>query len=256
MKKLLRNTLFFIRNLLDQVFSFCEVAILCYHSISDDAADTTVSAVRFDTHLAALKRKGYAFVSLDDVVAWYGSEMGNITLPSKAVALTFDDGYADFKTVALPILEKYAAPATIFIVGDREGYRAALGTDVSMLSDEDVAELEKHPLVSIGWHTKTHPNLATLSKEKVVQEISPLSPMKFFAFPGGNYSDTAIEAVKRAGFSAAFSIKRDLVTRGKNRWLLPRLVVLSSDTEKDVMQYASMAQHWYAMFRVWLKKYG
>lgn len=241
--------MFFIRNLLDPVLSFREVAVLCYHSISDDVADTTVSAERFDAHLSALKRKGYEFVSLGDVVLWYGSEMGSVTLSRKAVALTFDDGYADFKTAALPILEKYVAPATLFIVGDREGYRAALGTDVPILSDADVAGLEKHPLVEIGWHTKTHPNLAKLSKEEIVQEVDAPVPMRFFAYPGGNYSDDAIEGVKRAGFTAGFSIKRDLVVRGKSRWLLPRIVVLSDDTAQNVAQYVSMAQHWYAVVK-------
>jgi len=253
MKHLLFNTFHIIRNSLDPFLHFREVSILCYHSISDDQSDTSIPEDQFGKHIKTLKNANYTFVSLDDIFAWFSQ---NVSVPQKAVTLTFDDGYADFKTTALPILEKYNIPVTLFLVGDREQYRLNLGSDLAMLSDVDVAELEKHPLVSLGWHTKTHPNLAALSKENMGQEIIPPTPMSFFAYPGGNYSENAMGAVQNAGFSAAFSIKRDLVSRGKNRWLLPRIVILKNDSGKDLEHYVSMAQHWYASLRNVFKKYG
>jgi len=170
-------------------------------------------------------------------------------LPQKAVALTFDDGYADFKTAALPILEEQGIPATLFVVGDGTTYARGLQADIAMLAKSDVVKLAGHPLVETGWHTATHPNLARCDADTIRHEVTPPAPMRFFAYPGGNYSDSAIESVKQAGFTAAFSIKRDLVVRGKSRWLLPRIVVLRSDTEHDVVRYVSMAQRWYRMVR-------
>lgn len=254
MKKFLLNILYIVRQLLDPFLRFREISVLCYHSSSNDSSETSVSAQVFERQLEVLKNAGYSFVSLNELITWYDNEVeDSVAFPRKAMALTFDDGYADFKTTTLPILEKYSAPATIFIVGDREGYRAKLGTNVPMLSDADIVELKKHPFVEVGWHTKTHPNLAALSKEEVVQEITPPVPMRFFAYPGGNYSNAVIEAVKQAGFSVAFSIKRDLVSRDKDRWLLPRIVVLKKDTGHDILQSVSMAQHWYAVLRSWFK---
>lgn len=253
MKKFLLNILYIVRQILDPFLRFREISILCYHSISNDQSDTSVSANRFEEHIKALKTASYAFVSLDQIFAWFAQDT---SVPQKAIALTFDDGYADFKTTALPILEKYNIPATLFVVGDRERYRFNLGTDLVMLSDAGMRELEKHPLVSLGWHTKTHPNLVTLSKDEITQEITPPAPMKFFAYPGGNYSEDAIDVAQNAGFSAAFSIKRDLVSRDKDRWLMPRMVILCSDTAHDVLQYVSMAQHWYAALRAVRRKYG
>jgi len=253
MKPLLFSTFHIIRNLLNPFLRFREVSILCYHSISDDQSETSVSANRFEEHIKTLKGAGYDFVSLEEIFVWFSK---NASVPQKAVGLSFDDGYADFKTTVLPILEKYNISATLFLVGDREQYRLNLGTDLAMLSDADVVELQKHPLISFGWHTKTHPNLGILPKESMAQEIIPPTPMSFFAYPGGNYSENAINAVQNAGFSAAFSIKRDLVSRGKNRWLLPRVVILKSDSGKDLEYYVSVAQHWYASLRNFFKKYG
>jgi len=108
MKFFLGGTLFCIRNIFDSLCNFRERSILCYYLLSHDTAQTSITPERFDKHLRALKRAGYSFVSLGDVVAWYD---GANILPNKAIAVTFDDEYADFKTAALPILEKYNVPA-------------------------------------------------------------------------------------------------------------------------------------------------
>ena len=255
MKKFLLSILYIARQLLNPFFHFRERTILCYHSISDAPLETAVAVRAFKAHLAVLKRKGYEFVSLADMVSLFDGNSRD-TISRKVVALTFDDGYADFKTAVLPILEEQKIPATLFIVGNGATYASGLEADIAMLTENDVTELAKHPLIDIGWHTVTHPNLALCDTDILRYECTPPAPVRFFAYPGGNYSDAAVEAVTQAGFTAAFSIKRDLVSRGKSRWLLPRIVVLNSDTEHDVVQYISIAQHWYAVLRGVLRKYG
>jgi peptidoglycan/xylan/chitin deacetylase (PgdA/CDA1 family) len=87
-------------------------AILCYHRIgmggiplfSDLPTEVFEAEMRF-------VRNHYRVVSLDALC----EEMDNPTRNGNAVAITFDDGYRDLHTCALPILQKYQIPATIFL---------------------------------------------------------------------------------------------------------------------------------------------
>lgn len=84
--------------------------ILCllYHRVNnvrDQLYNLTVSPEEFDQHIKYL-RENYRTVRFDE----------NWNLISEdAIAITFDDGYADNYVYALPVLERYKVPATIFV---------------------------------------------------------------------------------------------------------------------------------------------
>lgn len=98
-------------------------AILIYHSIARVRRDPFAMAVspeQFAGHMAVLA-KHFTPLSLRELVAGLGTG----TLPERAVAVTFDDGYANNLGTALPILRANGIPATVFISsgyigGDRE----------------------------------------------------------------------------------------------------------------------------------------
>lgn len=91
--------------------------ILRYHSVSSsgDYRSPTISVhpEMFRRQMEFLSRH-YRVLSLGETVR--GLETGD--LPSKAVAITFDDGYRDNATEALPILVRYNLPATFFVTSD------------------------------------------------------------------------------------------------------------------------------------------
>lgn len=58
----------------------------------------------------------------------------------------------------------------------------------------------------IGWHTWSHRDLTKLSDEELEKEVTPIFPMKYFAYPYGKFNDMVIEAVKKAGFEEAWSV--------------------------------------------------
>lgn len=87
--------------------------ILIYHRVHprpDPMFPGEVDAERFDWHMALLRRYCHLLPLADGTA---GLKRGD--LPPRAVAVTFDDGYADNATVALPILEKHGIAATFFI---------------------------------------------------------------------------------------------------------------------------------------------
>jgi len=222
-KRALLRILLAFRDVLDPLVHFQEVSILCYHSISNTYLDTVVTPEVFERHLTVLEKSGAKFISLEQILAW---RAGTGILPRRAVALTFDDGYRDFVSTVLPILKEHNAPATVFVVGDNAAFRARLGNDLSLLTSEESKSFRTHPLVEIGYHSRTHANLAEISTADLEQECAPRFGARFFAYPGGRYSDAAINAVQNVGYAAAFSIKRGLVSRSSDLFLLPRNSVL------------------------------
>ena len=94
--------------------------ILSYHSIVEDPRVTDpilgISRDRasFEAHMQTLARN-FSPVTVEDVAQFAKSGR---KLPPRAVAVTFDDGFADNCEVALPILSRYGIPATFYIMVD------------------------------------------------------------------------------------------------------------------------------------------
>ncbi|MCC6197659.1 MAG: polysaccharide deacetylase family protein [Burkholderiales bacterium] len=89
------------------------LSILIYHrvhAVADPMFPSEPDAARFETLVARLRQR-FNVLPLDDAVA----RLQGGHLPSRALALTLDDGYADNLEVAAPILERHGVPATIFV---------------------------------------------------------------------------------------------------------------------------------------------
>jgi peptidoglycan/xylan/chitin deacetylase (PgdA/CDA1 family) len=87
--------------------------ILMYHRIAEADADPwrlAVSPSLFDEQLALLKKRRILLSLVEFGLLHRGGR-----LPAKAVAITFDDGYACNALAAAPLLAKHGAPATIFL---------------------------------------------------------------------------------------------------------------------------------------------
>jgi peptidoglycan/xylan/chitin deacetylase (PgdA/CDA1 family) len=88
--------------------------IVAYHRIAEPTLDPQllcVSPQHFAEHLEIMTR-AYAPLSLRAL----GQRVEEGRVPSRALVVTFDDGYADNLSHATPLLERYGVPATVFVV--------------------------------------------------------------------------------------------------------------------------------------------
>jgi len=225
--------------------------ILMYHMIKKHTTGKfkglRVSPGMFEKQVRYLKENGWHFVTMRELAEHREK------LPEKTVAITFDDGYEDNYTEAFPILKKYNAKATLYLVVDRHqrewsSRRKAKNDSGELmyepkLTDEQVREMIESGVFELGSHTLTHPNLLTLSPEEKYEEIvrsKELLEKKFgvactsFCYPFGLYNEKDEAIVKEAGYSNAtttqagienitytnlFRLKRITVSGKDNFWV-------------------------------------
>jgi peptidoglycan/xylan/chitin deacetylase (PgdA/CDA1 family) len=192
-------------------------SILVYHTIDDVNAATacaeTISPERFEQQLRWLSRRRHV-VSLEATLTRSQRE--------SLVAITFDDGYRDNLTVALPVLERFRLPMTVFVVA---GF---VGTD-GYLSKDELREISRHPLVTIGAHGLWHRDFNSLSTEDARHELTESrryleeiigKRVDLMAWPYGECNPELERLSGECGYRASWS-----VWKGNNgphsRWRVP-----------------------------------
>jgi len=202
-----------------------------------------VSPAVFEKQVRYLSENGWHFFTLTELIKQKSS------LPEKSVAITFDDGYSDNCTNALPILNKYNAKATIYLVVDRHNRewsskRKKKNSNNELmqepkLQDEQVIELIDSGLIEIGSHTMTHDNLPTLSQEQKQQEIiNSRNQLKetfniecdSFCYPFGLYDEADLKIAEQAGYSNATTVEKGINSfQQVNPYQLKRITISGKD---------------------------
>jgi len=197
--------------------------VLGYHGVAesrfrDDLSLLQISPSRFRAQIELLLVAGFRFVTMAELAQ---QADGGVPEPGLA-AVTFDDGMRNNRTVAMPILDEYGIPATVYVtigfIGGTSPWIGASG-DGTMLNEQELRELS-----SAGWelgaHTMTHPDMTTLDYEacrveidRSMEELKRIAgtPVRTFAYPSGRYGPETITAVRDAGLLAA-------VTTGSGSW--------------------------------------
>ena len=176
--------------------------VLMYHSIREeplgDYASVCLRPADFEAQLAWMRESGKTFVFADEYALFRPN----------TVALTFDDGYEDNYTTMFPLLEKYDACATIFLITKfigREGY----------LTQDQIREMAESGRVKFASHTNTHANLTELEEEVLNHELgasrSALSVVPseaklaaVLSYPNGAENRAVRAAADRKGFRRCY----------------------------------------------------
>lgn len=221
------------------------IPILMYHSISSYASKgfrpCIVPAEAFDKHLAYLEQNHYTSLTVTQLIQAMAN--GGSALPPRPVVLTFDDGYADFYSAALPALQHHGFNATLYIatsfVEGTSRWLEKIGEgDRPMLSWEQLAEINSSG-IECAAHTHTHPALDMLppsaardeivrSKELLEDHLS--QQISSFAYPFGFYSSRVTRIVRESGFDSACAIRRKMSSLHDNMYALARLMIWPDTT--------------------------
>lgn len=168
-------------------------AILTYHSIDDSGSIVSTTAETLQLHLASLVSQGIEVVAPDAIVS---------AKSDSAVALTFDDGFANFYTDAFPLLARNGLTATVLIVAGRCGQSGDWARQPRELKDRElltwskIRELQSAG-IEFGAHSMTHASLPDLTIDEAAAEILDSkraledrtgAEVECFAYPYGDYT--------------------------------------------------------------------
>ena len=198
-----------------------EPRILMYHMISEAEKGAKFNGLRvapdqFEKQLQWFNQNNWTFIKMSQLIEKTSK------LPPKSVALTFDDGFEDNYTHAYPLMKKYGASGTLYLVIDRHNrdwssdkkahHNSGELMHEPKLSDTQISEMLDSGVFELGAHTITHANLAKLSGQQKQLEIENSKQqleqlfntnITSFAYPFGIYDQQDVNIVNNSGFISA-----------------------------------------------------
>jgi peptidoglycan/xylan/chitin deacetylase (PgdA/CDA1 family) len=216
--------------------------ILLYHRVADDGDPLSVTPRRFREQMDLLASEGYRVVGVDEILALLD---GGRPLPPKTIGLTFDDGFADVRENARPVLAGHGFAATVYVTTGVTAGRHPFPwyrDQPPVMSWDDILELDRDGVLRFEAHTVTHPNLLAVDEATAAREIRHSRDeleeqlgrtVTSFAYPAGLYSDRERRLVAEAGYAAAVTCEPGVNVPSTDRFALRRRQIDSRDTLLD-----------------------
>ena len=214
------------------------IPILMYHSIAAMPKGTVMRSLHvppklFKLQMWLLKIMGYQGLSMGKLQPYLtGDKVG------KVFGITFDDGFQNNLTHALPILKKFGFSATCYIISQNIGgvnyWDLDKGIPENPLMDESEINEWIENGMEIGSHSQNHVRLAENDIETATKEITQSRldlesqfncSINHFCYPYGSHNDKIIEITKDAGYRTATTVNRGRAKSGDNLFTLPRVPI-------------------------------
>ncbi|TDD79650.1 polysaccharide deacetylase family protein [Actinomadura darangshiensis] len=207
--------------------------VLMYHSVDhfdEDPHLVTVSPARFERQMAWLRARGLRGAGMSELLDAHAAGRSR-----GLVGLTFDDGYADFATRAVPALVRYGFGATVFVVSGRIGTYNAWddGPRKPLMTGEQIRTVAAAG-IEVASHGRHHVSLPETDDTELREELEESraaledlveAPVTGFAYPYGHATAREVEAVRAAGYDYAC----DIGPEEPARHALPRTYVGDRD---------------------------
>jgi peptidoglycan/xylan/chitin deacetylase (PgdA/CDA1 family) len=218
------------------------IPILVYHQISEAPPKGApfrglyVSPGAFGRQMALLKLLGYQGLSMSALLPYLKGERSG-----KVVGITFDDGYFNNLTHALPVLQRHGFSSTCYAVSNLLGRTNVWdeGIGIAQVPLMDAGQLRQWAAggQEVGSHTQNHVRLlqsdAATARAEMVQDKAALegilaTPVRHFCYPYGEYAPEHVIMAREAGFDTVTTTRRGRSSVGANLLELPRVPVVRS----------------------------
>jgi peptidoglycan/xylan/chitin deacetylase (PgdA/CDA1 family)/glycosyltransferase involved in cell wall biosynthesis len=248
--------------------SLRRVPVVMYHRIVEQPPvgsrhGTWVTSERLRAQLDSLARRRFATITFADYAAYLAGEK---PLPKRPIILTFDDGYADNYTLALPLLREHGMRAVVFLIGD-----ARITTNVwdaadaeptlPLLDQPQIREMAQQG-IEFGSHTRSHARLAGLaadrlraevagSKRAIEERVGGGAPVLSLCYPYGAVDAEAKAAVAEAGYAFGVASDSGPLKIGGDLYEIRRAQIFPSTTRFGFWKKTS---GWYLAYRQLMKR--
>ena len=256
------------------------VVILTLHHVHPGRDRLTVPPELFDTALTMIRRRR-RIIAYDRFKQWMA---GEAPVPAGCVLLTFDDGYLDNYLHAFPILQRHAAAALIFpitgLVAESDRYRQqmpamdhkallAARDPAGFLNTAEIRAMHASGLVDVASHSVSHLYFRGIEAAAMraefdaslafIRQMGCETAPHGFCWPGGQFDDEALAAIRQSPYELAFSTVDGPWRRGDDPYTIRRVDVSSYSGDpadylarlrKKLFIYGTpVVGHWYSGFK-------
>ena len=242
------------------------LSLIGWHRIGSSGDPLSTPLDVFRRQLDVLEQWGAHVLPLDDAVRLCATG----ALPDRALALTFDDGYASAVEAAWPLLRERRMPATLFVVTNyvdgvkRFPWDAKEEPDdlTRLATVEQIAAAAAQGL-DIGSHTVTHrwlPHLDVRDLERELRDSRAVTedlvgrPVRALAYPMGGWNSGVVEAARRAGYAIGVTTDRGNNSKRQDPLALRRAI--APDTVADFRLVLDGALTWLRPLDRWRSRRG
>ena len=218
------------------------IPILVYHQISEAPLRGApfrglyVAPQSFARQMALLKLLGYQGLSMGALLPYLRGEKSG-----KVVGITFDDGYRNNLSHALPVLARHRFSSTCYVVSNLLGQTNVWDSAIGMAQVPLMTANELRQWVAggqeVGSHTQNHARLlqcdASTARAEMTQDRAALEgllgvPVRHFCYPYGEYAPEHVAMAQQAGFQTVTTTRRGRSAVQSDLLELPRVPVLRS----------------------------
>lgn len=241
------------------------IPILMYHKIPDAKLNSPhrifLVKDKFETHLQYFKYQKMTPMWFSDLKKFWDGEISFHQFPKKPLILTFDDGYKDNLTNALPLLQQYQTKANLFLLARHdfthnqwdEGSQAELDPIMTLDEKKQIA----NSLFEIGSHGFDHLHLTSLAENDFQKWKKEINDSKSqlekdlgvkicaFAYPFGDSNTTARQWLKKSDYTFAVNTDHGGLDFSEDRFSLFRVNIFPED---GVMQLWKKTESWYRKY--------